>query len=146
MHALGLALVLLLVPSLAGAQVRWEYRVPSEARQTGSLARAGIRESSGLAASRAHPGVLWTIEDSGNPALVSAIDTAGRLLGRWRLRGARNVDWEAVSVGPCGEHHCIYVGDTGDNAERRRSVTIYRFREPSLTGAPGRAGAITPDR
>ena len=146
MHALGSALVLLLVPSLAGAQVRWAYRAPTEARQTGSLARAGIQESSGLAASRAHSGVLWTIEDSGNPPLVSAIDTAGRLLGRWRLRGARNVDWEAVSVGPCGEHHCIYVGDTGDNAERRRSVTVYRFREPSPGGGSSRAAAVAPER
>lgn len=146
MLVLRLASLLLLLPSLAAAQVRWEYRAPSEARQTGSLARAGMEESSGLAASRAHPGVLWTIEDSGNPPLVSAIDTAGRLLGRWRLQGARNVDWEAVSVGPCGERHCIYVGDTGDNAERRRSVTVYRFPEPAPRGASGRTGVVTPER
>lgn len=122
--------VLALAPSLAAAQESWTLRPPSEARQTGAVAKRRIDESSGLAASRAYPGVLWTIEDSGNPPALHAVDTAGRLLGTWRVDGARNTDWEALALGPCGDATCLYIADTGDNRARRDEVRIYRVREP----------------
>jgi hypothetical protein len=40
------------------------------------------------------------------------------------------VDWEDIALGPCPGGDCLYVGDVGDNQERRREVTIYRFPEP----------------
>ena len=128
-----LAALLVLLPGAAEAQIRWELRGPAEARQTGSFADRRLDESSGLAASRSLPGVLWTIEDSGNPADLHAVDTTGRTLGRWRIDGARNRDWEAISAGPCGRRTCLYIADTGDNSERRRSVSILRFPEPAAT-------------
>jgi hypothetical protein len=56
----------------------------------------------------------------------------------WRVRGATNVDWEAVSVGPCGAaepagaqpNDCVFIGDTGDNVGKHASRVIYRVREP----------------
>ena len=127
---------LALLPSIAGAQAPWTLRPPAEARQTGAFAERRIDESSGLAASRAYPGVLWTIEDSGNPASLHAVDTAGRLLGTWRVDGARNTDWEALALAPCGEAACLYIADTGDNGARRDEVRIYRVREP-VVGTEG---------
>ncbi len=140
-----LAAILALLPSISAAQEPWTLRSPSESRQTGTFADRSLDESSGLAASRAHPGVLWTIEDSGNPAALHAVDTTGRLLGTWRIQGARNVDWEALALGPCGGATCLYISDTGDNGARRNTVTIYRIREPAVpkggdADTPGRIG------
>ncbi|HEX5727528.1 MAG TPA: hypothetical protein VFX98_18795 [Longimicrobiaceae bacterium] len=94
-----------------------------------------IHESSGVAASRAHPGVFWTHNDSGDPVLF-AVDASGRLAGQVRVRGAEVEDWEDVAVGPCpGGGDCLYLADIGDNQAERPAVTVWRVPEP----APGDA-------
>ncbi|MFD2620034.1 hypothetical protein [Streptomyces chumphonensis] len=89
-----------------------------------------ITEASGLAASRAHPGVYWTHNDSANAAEVFAVDGAtGRTLATVTLAGVAGRDLEAVSVGPDGD---LYVGDIGDNLGGTwPHVWIYRFAEPA---------------
>lgn len=89
-----------------------------------------LDEASGLAASRRHPGVLWTIEDSGADAVLHATDSTGANLGAWSVTAATNQDWEAISLGPCPAGECLYIGDIGDNNARRDHVTIYRVPEP----------------
>lgn len=99
------------------------------------IGQVGVREldeSSGLVASRAEPGVFWTMNDD-TDALVFALSDSGGEVGRVRLTGARNVDWESMSVGPCGEKVCLYVGDTGDNESKRPTRTLYRVPEPTRT-------------
>jgi hypothetical protein len=96
------------------------------------FAHPDLVESSGVAVSRRHPGVLWTHNDSGNEPLLFATDTLGRDLGATVVSGAENLDWEDLAIGPCGSTDCLYVGDTGDNREVRPSVTLYRVREPAL--------------
>lgn len=88
----------------------------------------------------ANPAVIWTLDDSGNPPVLFALDTTGRVRAAIELAHATNVDWEALSIGPCGRRAgpCLYVGDVGDNFSRRRSVTLYRLPEPTLA-APGPA-------
>jgi hypothetical protein len=90
---------------------------------------ARITESSGLAASRAHPGVFWTHNDSDDGPYVYAVDSAtGRTVATVTLRGTDPRDVEAVSVGPDGQ---VYVGDIGDNLGGSwPEVWIYRFPEP----------------
>ncbi|HEU0016053.1 MAG TPA: hypothetical protein VFQ45_20415 [Longimicrobium sp.] len=96
---------------------------------------AEIRESSGVAPSRAHAGIFWTHNDSGEP-LLYAVDSAGRTVGRVRVAGAAVEDWEDVAAAPCpGGGDCLYVADIGDNEAERPSVTVYRVPEP----APGAA-------
>ncbi len=112
------------------AQVAWERREPSGVVRTMPFQHPELDESSGLAASRAHPGVLWTIEDSGAGPDVYATDTLGNDLWRWEVANALNFDWEALSLGPCGRETCLYIGDIGDNGGRRAQVTVYRIREP----------------
>jgi hypothetical protein len=90
-----------------------------------------IRESSGVAVSRAHAGTVWTHNDSGDP-LLYAVDGDGRTVGRVRVTGARVEDWEDVALAPCpAGGDCLYVADIGDNDAERPSVTIYRVPEPA---------------
>jgi len=102
-----------------------------------------IGESSGVVTSRKHPGLLWTINDSGGDPVLFLSDSSGASLGAFTVPGASNVDWEALGHGPCDAGECLYIGDTGDNTERRRFVTIYRVPEPGPTSPPrdGIAGA-----
>ncbi|SEN07316.1 hypothetical protein [Actinacidiphila rubida] len=88
-----------------------------------------IIESSGLAASRLHPGVYWTHNDSGDGPYVYAVDSAtGKTLARITMRGVPARDMEAISLGPDGD---LYLGDTGDNLGGKwPEVWIYRFAEP----------------
>jgi len=128
----GLVVSGVLAPSV-DAQARWQVRLPLEARRTGTFRNPRLTESSGVVASRRYPGVFWTFNDSGNPPDLFATDSNGRDLGTFRVTGARNYDWEAITRGPCGKSECLYIADTGDNDEIRRSAHLYRVPEP----APG---------
>ncbi|WP_406383067.1 WD40 repeat domain-containing protein [Streptomyces sp. NBC_01618] len=89
-----------------------------------------ITESSGLAASRAHPGVYWTHNDSDDGPYVYAVDSrTGKTVATITMRGVgRPRDVEAISLGPDGD---LYVGDIGDNLNGSWDhVWIYRFPEP----------------
>lgn len=107
--------------------------------QRGRVLAGPLSESSGLAASRAQPGVLWTHNDSGGDPVVFAVRATGELIGATRLTGARNRDWEDIAIGPCGGRDCLYVADTGDNERRRDDVAIYRVPEPVAGAATARA-------
>jgi hypothetical protein len=100
----------------------------------GQVAASTLDESSGLAASADAPGLFWTMNDDTEPVLF-ALDTTGADLGRVRLAGARNLDWETISIGPCEGSTCIYAGDTGDNEAVRRTRLVYRAPEPRRRGA-----------
>ncbi|GGU32250.1 WD40 repeat domain-containing protein [Streptomyces lavendofoliae] len=88
-----------------------------------------ITESSGLAASRAHPGVYWTHNDQDGPRVFAVDSRTGETVATITLRGIGTPrDMEAVSVGPDG---AVYVGDIGDNLDGSWDhVWIYRFPEP----------------
>ncbi|HZD04765.1 MAG TPA: hypothetical protein VE173_07600, partial [Longimicrobiales bacterium] len=88
------------------------------------------REASGVAVSRRHPGVLWILDDSG-PSELYAVDAGGTLLGRVLVPGGLGRDREDLALGPCGGVDCLYIGDVGDNAEKRDSLTLYRMVEPA---------------
>ena len=75
--------------------------LPASTRLIRVQARPQLVESSAAAQSFTQPGVLFTINDSGNDPLLFALDTSGADRGVWRVHGATNVDWEAASVGPC---------------------------------------------
>lgn len=103
--------------------------------------RRGLVENSGAAMSVAQPGVWFTINDSGNDAVLFALDTTGADRGAWRIDGVRNRDWEAITLGPCtggdslgavgAPPRCLYIGEIGDNEARYGSARIYRVMEPT---------------
>ncbi|GAA0368427.1 WD40 repeat domain-containing protein [Actinoallomurus spadix] len=87
-----------------------------------------IDESSGLAASRRHPGIVYTFNDSGgSPRLFALGADDCRVRAAITLGGARNRDWEAMAVGGDGG---LYVGDIGDNLKDQPYSTVYRIPEP----------------
>lgn len=90
-----------------------------------------LTEASGVAASRAHPGVFWMHNDSGDKPNLYAVDVRGRLLGTVRVAGADNRDWEDLAFGPCPSGTCLYIADIGDNHIVRKDVAIWRVPEPT---------------
>lgn len=108
-----------------------------QVERLGTLRDPHLVESSGVAASRAHPGILWTHNDSGDSARIYALTLAGELLASYRVPRASAVDWEDMALGPCprSPRSCLYLGDTGDNTEKRRSVTVYAVPEPDPPAA-----------
>lgn len=90
-----------------------------------------VQESSGLQASRQHPGVFWTHNDSGGSPQLFAITGAGRVLRTVDVKGAAAVDWETLALDDAGN---LYIGDIGNNRSTRRDLTIYRVPEPDPAG------------
>jgi hypothetical protein len=91
-----------------------------------------VVESSGLAASRRHPGVLWTHNDSGDAARLFAVGGDGRVLATLRLAGVEARDWEAVAVGRDDRGRpALFAGDIGDNLDAWPWVTVWRVPEPA---------------
>ncbi|MGW0711904.1 WD40 repeat domain-containing protein [Streptomyces sp. NPDC002643] len=89
-----------------------------------------ITESSGLAASRRHPGVYWTHNDSDDGAFLYAVDSeTGETVATITMTGVGTPrDVEAISLGP--DNH-LYVGDIGDNLGGTWAyVWIYELPEP----------------
>jgi hypothetical protein len=115
---------------------------PLRVRVTGRVTSPAARELSGLVASRSHPGVLWTHNDSGDSARLLAVTTSGRTVAEVSLTGARNVDWEDIATGPAG---ALLVGDIGDNLGERASVVVYRVPEPRVS-APVRSSVAVAAR
>lgn len=88
-----------------------------------------VPEASGLAASRRYDQLLWTHNDSGNDAVLFAIDTSGVARGRVRVP-SRLRDWEDISAAPCISGDCLYIGDIGDNSMARRNTQVLVIPEP----------------
>lgn len=125
---------------------------PLEARELQVHAQPDLTEGSAAVASTAQPGVIFTINDSGHPAELFALDTTGRDRGTWRVLDATNRDWEALAPVPCASAdsaaappRCLIIADTGDNDEWRDHVTLYRVPEPAAL-APGGRDAVRAER
>ncbi|MFQ3677302.1 MAG: hypothetical protein SNJ74_05120 [Fimbriimonadaceae bacterium] len=110
-------------------------RTFGEPRVVVRLAEKEIDESSGVAASRVKPGWFYTHNDSGDGPRFWRFDLSGNVEGPWTLVGAQAVDWEDMAVATVDGRNLVFIGDIGDNRERRPSVQVYRFEEP--TGPPG---------
>lgn len=104
----------------------------------GVMTGTGAAESSGIAASRRNPGVLYVNNDGPSTGLY-VINTEASFLGRLNLSGVSSVDWEDIAMGPgpqAGTSY-IYVGDIGDNNSIRPSINIYRLPEPAFDAHGG---------
>jgi hypothetical protein len=105
-----------------------------------------VVESSGVVASSRLSGVYWTHNDSDDGPYLYAVDSAGRDLGSVRVLGARARDWEDLAAGNCliVPGRCLYVGDLGDNRRHRRTVVVYRLREPAPPRGPADTLRVAP--
>jgi len=98
----------------------------------GEVAGGQLKEISGLAASRRHPGILWAHND-GPDGRLFAIRTNGTTAAVFEL-AASVTDLEDIAIGPGPTPGMpyLYVGDIGDNDSTRRSIRVYRLPEPDL--------------
>ena len=118
--------------ALAGLSAYSAPDRPGELRQIGRIDHRPMRETSGLVQSRTYPGVYWAICDSGNHAHLYAVDRAGKLVAEYRVRGATNVDWEAITIDDSGN---LFIADVGNNSTRvlpkgLSTRRVYRVKEP----------------
>lgn len=117
----------------------------------GNIRSSEITEASGLAASRCQDNILWTHNDSGDNNYIFAVSTAGKFLGTFKVTGAENIDWEDIAATKDASGKCwLFIGEIGDNKQRRHEHAIYRVVEPLVAlsdepatrkNAPETAGA-----
>lgn len=111
-------------PGPAGGQIA---SLPDPSiRRAGTILYKKIDESSGIVASRRHPGVFWTHNDHGNAARIFAITGQGEALGEYFI-DARNRDWEDIAIDDDGR---LYIGAIGNNAGKRPEIDVLRIAEP----------------
>ncbi|MCY4401322.1 MAG: hypothetical protein OXD54_01985 [Candidatus Poribacteria bacterium] len=95
---------------------------------TGKYTHTDIRESSGIVASRQFEGVYWTLNDSGNPAVLYATKRNGELIREIQVNGARNFDWEALGI---DDKRQLWIGDIGNNSRMRFNLSVAVVKEPN---------------
>lgn len=137
-----LPLLLMTVPA-AQARTDGSCSAWTSAETLGRLSNAALTEVSGLAASHAWPGILWTHNDHGGSAVIYAVDLTGADRGAFSVLGATNEDWEDLALGPCGPTidacACLYLADTGDNDGLREVFSLVRLAEPEPLSGSGTA-------
>lgn len=101
-------------------------------KTAGKILSAEITEGSGLAASKCSENVFWTHNDSGDDAFIFALDNKGDKLATYKVKGAKNTDWEDIAEIKNENGECfLYIGDFGNNARSRTEHTIYKVKEPT---------------
>ena len=116
----------LAVAALAGGE---GTEVAPGVRLIGHIQHPRIEESSGVAASRQFPGVLWTHNDGGGgrKQVLYAIDHEGKSLGEFIIADALLHDWEDIAIDDA-KH--LFIGDIGNNDGVRRELAVHQIDEP----------------
>ncbi|MGW0822141.1 WD40 repeat domain-containing protein [Streptomyces sp. NPDC002845] len=131
MRRRSLALLTGFLAGLVGVLLAVTPAAPAVAADDGfTIEDPRITESSGLAASRQHPGIYWTHNDSDDGAFLYAVDSeTGETVATVTLTGVGEPrDVEAISIGPGNR---LFVGDIGDNLGGTWDyVWIYELPEP----------------
>lgn len=106
----------------------------SKPQVVGSIKSDEINESSGLVQSRCNADVFWTHNDSGDSEFIYALNEKGEKLGVWQVKDAKNIDWEDIATYKDQFGKCfLYIGDIGNNNNKRSQLTIYKVAEPTVS-------------
>lgn len=62
--------------------------------------------------------------DSGNKPYLYLFDLKGRILKTVKISGAKNVDWEDITLDTM--RNILYIADIGNNGNTRKTITIYQ--------------------
>jgi hypothetical protein len=129
----GLLIALLIVVVLAAAIRRADAEATplpvAPYTQVSVMTDPRIVESSGLVASQAHPGIAYTINDSGDKARVFAVDIAsGKVVGVTTVTNATWEDAEAMAI----FRGQVWVADVGANRSAGAVRALYVFDEPGI--------------
>lgn len=80
-----------------------------------------ISETSGIFY---HEGNLWTHNDSGDDAILYAIDmNSGEVIHRVVIANVPTVDWEDITL----DDDYVYIGDIGNNSGNRKDLSIVKL-------------------
>lgn len=94
-----------------------KYKLPKELTEVSGLYRASADS-------------LWWHNDGGHGAELFLSDGRGNLRWKGAVPGAVNRDWEDLTADDKGN---IYIGDFGNNLNRRRDCAIYIYNPASGT-------------
>ncbi|MGE5943361.1 MAG: hypothetical protein ACM31G_03375 [Flavobacteriales bacterium] len=83
--------------------------------------------------------LLWVIEDSGNQNNLYGLNTQGDIIKDIDISNAENEDWEDLTSDSSGN---IYIGDFGNNNEKRKDFTIYKVLNPDKSPSSTQANII----
>lgn len=125
----GLLVALLVVVLVAAISGRSEGAEPVDSTVVSRIDDVRITESSGLAVSRKHRDLAYTINDSGSTPTVWAIQiSTGDVVGTTTVRHPTYtwLDSEALAL----RGGTLWVADTGDNFGQRTDAAIYAIDEP----------------
>ncbi len=81
-----------------------------------------LDESSGLVITADNH--FWSHNDSGGKPELYEIDSTGKLTRTLKIIGAKNNDWEEITL---DKQDNLYIGDFGNNANMRRNLAIYKI-------------------
>jgi len=87
-----------------------------------------LNENSGIEI--ASDSTLWFIEDNGNPDILFEVDLKGKILRELEVKNAKNKDWEDLAKDEKGN---VYIGDFGNNGNKRKSLVIYKVSHKNLS-------------
>jgi hypothetical protein len=117
----------------------------TEGKKIARIENEDIEESSGMAISRLSEGVFWTHNDAGNKSRIFAFDESGRDLGTFRITDVKGRDWEDMASATLDDHHFLFIGDIGDNEEKRGFYMIIVVEEPEIGFPPDTDSSLKND-
>ncbi|MFV1448730.1 hypothetical protein VBZ51_06270 [Maribacter sp. HS] len=86
-----------------------------------------LDENSGLATYG--DSTVWVIEDGGNKDEIYQINLTGDILKSLKVKNGDNQDWEDLTTDKAGN---LYIGDIGNNANKRKDLVIYKLPNPTI--------------
>jgi hypothetical protein len=72
--------------------------------------------------------ILIAHNDGGNDANLYLLNLKGEILKKINISNAKNVDWEDIT----GDESFIYIGDIGNNLNKRKDIKIYRISKSEM--------------
>ena len=105
---------------------------PARTEKTGEILNPALSEVSGLARSACSPELFWAHNDSGDEPRLYLIDLHGELRATLRLSGVKAKDWEDITSATFDGRSFLFVGDFGDNNQKRDHVRIYVLEDPCM--------------
>lgn len=99
-----------------------------------------LEENSGLVWDTEHK-TFWTHNDSGGRPRLFEVDTTGKIVKEVLISNAQNVDWEELALDR--ESNTLFIGDFGNNHNRRKDLAIYYLPLPRIEGSSTTAKKIS---
>jgi len=73
--------------------------------------------------------LIWMLNDGGNDAKLFGVSKKGKIKASYKI-DAKNNDWEDLTTDKKGN---IYIGDFGNNTNKRKNLAILKVNANSLT-------------